>query len=78
MNIVKYFSVNVVSLSIIHGSKSTIVKTVKNIFGTNVNVISCIDVAAWKIETIIPTTIATANIGSKIINAFINAPLKTE
>jgi hypothetical protein len=46
MNIVKYFSVNDTSVSIIHGRRSTIVNNVRNILGTNVNVISCIDVAA--------------------------------
>jgi hypothetical protein len=39
------------------------------IFGINVSVTSCIDVVAWKIPIIRPTSIAEPNIGKHTVKA---------
>jgi len=55
-------------LSIIHGIRNIIAAAVNIILGTKVSVISWMDVAAWKIEIMIPTISDTDSIGSSIIN----------
>jgi hypothetical protein len=62
----KYLTVSEINLSVMKGSISITTIAVIIILGTNVNVISLIEVAAWNIVIIIPTINDAPRMGSNI------------
>ncbi len=62
-----YFA-NEMNFCIMNGRRRMQTTPMAIIFGTNVSVISFMEVAAWKIEIIRPTTIETNSIGADTIN----------
>jgi hypothetical protein len=51
----------------IHVPNTIIAPSTTTSFGTNVRVISCIEVVAWKMLTVSPTMTASPSIGADII-----------